>query len=101
VLVRPEGVRLVAPPAPGIDAGVVEEVEYRGDRIETRIRLGAALVTAVEPSLQRRVRVAVGDRVGVELVEQAVHVIPAETSAPASRAATPAPDPTDTLSRTA
>ena len=101
VLVRPEGVRLVAPPAPGIDAGVVEEVEYRGDRIETRIRLGAALVTAVEPSLQRRVRVAVGDRVGVELVEQAVHVIPAETSAAASRAATPAPDPTDTLSRTA
>jgi len=85
-LVRPEAVRVIAP-APGLPAGVVEEVEYRGDRVEYRIRVGEALVVAVEASLQRAVRVSAGDRVGLELVASAIHLLPAAAAALRSPAA--------------
>jgi iron(III) transport system ATP-binding protein len=75
VLVRPEALRLTTPAAEGSEAAVVEEVEYRGDRIEYRVRIGAARVIAVEPYLLRRMRVGVGDRVGWELLDHAVQVI--------------------------
>ena len=77
VLVRPEAVRVTAAPGGG-PAGVVEELEYRGDRIEYRIRVGVTLVIAVEASLQRGRRIVTGDRVGLEFVEQAVHLLPAQ-----------------------
>jgi iron(III) transport system ATP-binding protein len=57
--------------------GVVEDLEYRGDRIEYRIRIGDALLVAVEPALGRRGRVAPGDHVGLELVTDALHLLPA------------------------
>jgi iron(III) transport system ATP-binding protein len=76
VLVRPEAIRVGAPGSGSANAGSVEDVEFRGDRIEYRVRLGGALVTAVEASLQRRARIAIGDRVEVELVEQALHLLP-------------------------
>jgi iron(III) transport system ATP-binding protein len=75
VLVRPEAVRLVDASAAGL-AGVVEDLEYRGDRIEYRIRVGDMLLVAVEAALGRRGRVAPGDRVGFELVEDAGHLLP-------------------------
>jgi len=74
VLVRPEAVRL-AEATPGRLAGVVEELEYRGDQIEYRIRVGAMLIVAVEPTLGRHRRVAVGDRVGLQLLEDALHLL--------------------------
>ncbi len=40
------------------------------DRVEYRIRAGASLVVAVEASLQPGRRVATGDRVGLEFIEQ-------------------------------
>jgi iron(III) transport system ATP-binding protein len=89
VLVRPEGVRLVPP---GDAAALVEYVEYRGDRVEYRLRAGDTLVTAVEPSLQRRARIAPGDRVGWQLQEDSVHLLPRDTAATvpsATTAATP------------
>jgi len=82
VLIRPEALRITAPPGTAGNAGVVEEVEYRGDRVEYRIRIGTMQVTAVEASLQRRRRFAPGDRVGWEVVEQAAHLIPAATAHP-------------------
>jgi iron(III) transport system ATP-binding protein len=77
VLVRPEAVRLVAASASGL-GGVVEDVEYRGDRVEYRIRVGDTLLTAVEPALGRRGRAAPGDVVGFDLIEDAAHLLPAE-----------------------
>ncbi len=76
VLVRPEAIRVSAPAEGGSLQGVVEDVEYRGDRVEYRIRVGRTLVTAIEASLQRRMRIAAGDRVGLVFVEQAVHLLP-------------------------
>ena len=78
VLVRPEAVRVLIGPRSGGPAGVVEEVEYRGDRVEYRIRVGGTLVVAVEASLQPSRRIATGDRVGLEFVEQAIHLLPAQ-----------------------
>jgi hypothetical protein len=52
-------------PAPAL-RGVVEDLEYRGDRIEYRIRVGDTLLVAVEAASGRRDRVAPGDRVGFE-----------------------------------
>jgi ABC-type Fe3+/spermidine/putrescine transport system ATPase subunit len=75
VLVRPEAIRVSVPPERESLQGVVEDVEYRGDRVEYRVRAHAILVTAVEASLQRRMRIAVGDRVGLTFVEQAVHLL--------------------------
>jgi iron(III) transport system ATP-binding protein len=78
VLVRPEAVRVVIGARSAGPAGVVEEVEYRGDRVEYRIRVGGTLVVAVEASLQRDGRIAMGDSVGLEFVEQAIHLLPAQ-----------------------
>ena len=78
VLVRPEALRVIVTPGSGSEAGVVEEIEYRGDRIEYRIRVGGTLVIAIEASLHRGRRIATGDRVGLEFVEQAVHLLPAQ-----------------------
>ena len=76
VVVRPEAVRVTVPPGSGSQPGVVEDVEYRGDRVEYRIRVGGTAMTAIEASLHRQVRIATGDRVGVELVPQALHLLP-------------------------
>jgi len=78
VLVRPEALRVIVTIDSGAQAGVVEEVEYRGDRVEYRIRVGETLVVAVEPSPQSGRRIAMGDRVGLEFVEQAIHLLPAQ-----------------------
>jgi iron(III) transport system ATP-binding protein len=78
-LVRPEALRVVAATSSG-PAGTVEENEYRGDRIEYRIRIGGMLVVAVEPALGRRGRVATGDRVGVQFVEDAIHLLAADAA---------------------
>jgi ABC-type Fe3+/spermidine/putrescine transport system ATPase subunit len=78
VLVRPEAIRVTIPAGDGSLSGVVEEVEYRGDRIEYRIRVGQTLVVAIEASLQRHVRIVAGERVGLEFVEEAIHLLPAE-----------------------
>ena len=81
VLVRPEAVRLVEA-TPGRLAGIVEELEYRGDQIEYRVRVGATLLVAVEPTLGRGGRVAVGDRVGLQLLEDALHLLSGQRPAP-------------------
>jgi iron(III) transport system ATP-binding protein len=81
VLIRPEAVRVIGISDSTKRAGVVEEVEYRGDRVEYRIRAGGFLVVAVEASLQPGRRVAVGDRVGLELIEQGIHLLPAQSAA--------------------
>jgi len=78
VLVRPEAMRVTIPAVDGFPAGIVEEVEYRGDRVEYRIRVGQVLVVAIEASLQRRARIVAGDRVGLEFVDEAVHLLAAE-----------------------
>ncbi|TMH02454.1 MAG: TOBE domain-containing protein [Betaproteobacteria bacterium] len=78
VLVRPEAIRVTVPSGDGSWAGIVEEVEYRGDRVEYRIRVGQTLMVVIEASLQRRARVVAGDRVGLEFVEDAVHLLPVE-----------------------
>jgi iron(III) transport system ATP-binding protein len=78
VLVRPEAIRVTVPAGDGSLAGVVEEVEYRGDRIEYRIRVRQTLVVAIEASLQRHVRIVAGERVGLEMVAEAIHLLPAE-----------------------
>src|SRR5438046_4674512 len=80
VLVRPEAIRVSAPAGDGSRAGIVEELEYRGDRVEYRIRVGQTLVVAIEASLQRPVRIMAGERVGLEFVEEAVHLLPAEAA---------------------
>jgi iron(III) transport system ATP-binding protein len=80
VLVRPEAIRLTVPAGDGSLAGVVEEVEYRGDRVEYRIRVGQTLVVAIEASLQRHVRIVAGERVGLEFVAEAIHLLPAEAA---------------------
>ena len=59
-----------------------EDLEYRGDRIEYRIRVGDTLLVAVEAALGRRDRVAPGDRVGFELVDDALHLLPAADVGP-------------------
>ena len=79
VLVRPEAVRLVEP-EPGVLAGVVEEMEYRGGQIEYRVRVGAAVVAVVESFPRRTRRIAEGDRVGLQVVEESLHVLPATGS---------------------
>ncbi|MCC6193423.1 MAG: ABC transporter ATP-binding protein [Burkholderiales bacterium] len=73
-IVRPESLRL-GPPRAGAHTGAVEEVEYRGDRVEYRVRLADAAVVAVEPAQGRRF--AAGEPVHVELNAAAVHLLPA------------------------
>jgi iron(III) transport system ATP-binding protein len=77
ILIRPEAVRL-ADAAASAQGGVLEDLEYRGDRIEYRIRVGETLLIAVEAALGRRGHLVPGDRVGFELVEDALHLLPAE-----------------------
>ncbi len=79
VLVRPEAVRLCGPTPDGL-AGVVEELEYRGDRIEYRIRVGTALIVAVDLALRSSRRIGQGDRVGLQLMEEGLHLLPAEAT---------------------
>ena len=74
VLIRPEAIRLRPG---GAHRGVVEDLEYRGDRIEYRIRIGDTLLIAVESALGHHGRAAVGDEVGFELISEALHVLPA------------------------
>jgi spermidine/putrescine ABC transporter ATP-binding subunit len=78
VLVRPEAVSLVDAEA-GDFAGVVEELEYRGDQIEYRVRVGPALVVVVEAFPSRTRRILEGNRVGLRLVEETVHLLAADT----------------------
>jgi iron(III) transport system ATP-binding protein len=80
LLARPEALRIVAETARAMD-GVVEELEYRGDQIEYRVRVGPALLIAIESALDLTRRVREGDRVGVELVEHALHVLSGDGSA--------------------
>jgi iron(III) transport system ATP-binding protein len=80
LLVRPEALRIVAETARTMN-GVVEELEYRGDQIEYRVRVGPALLIAIESALGLTRRVREGDRVGVELVEHALHVLSDDGSA--------------------
>jgi iron(III) transport system ATP-binding protein len=75
VLVRPEAVRLGAPSADR-PSGRVEEIEYLGDHTEYRIRVDGTPITAVESALGRPLRIAEGDTVGIELVEDAIHLLP-------------------------
>jgi iron(III) transport system ATP-binding protein len=86
VVVRPEAVRLCGASGCAIVA-VVEDLDYRGDRIEYRIRVGDTILVAIEAALGRSGRVAPGDRVGVELAEDALHLLPANGSAPMERPA--------------
>jgi iron(III) transport system ATP-binding protein len=75
VIVRPEALRL-APPVGDGPAGIVEEVEYRGDRLEYRIRIDNAIVVATEAAQGAQRRIAAGERVRVELIADAVHLLP-------------------------
>ena len=81
VLLRPEAVRVDDATMQGI-AGVVEEVEYCGDRIEYRVRVGGAIIVAVESALGRSVRIAEGSRVGLRLIEEALHFLPVGETEP-------------------
>jgi iron(III) transport system ATP-binding protein len=75
VIVRPEALRVRRAPGPDANA-VVEEVEYRGDRLEYRLRIADTRVVAVEPALGAQGRIAVGARVGLDIVAEAVHLLP-------------------------
>ncbi|MGH6737877.1 MAG: ABC transporter ATP-binding protein [Bradyrhizobium sp.] len=75
VLARPEAVMLEEPTRDG-PVGVVEELEYCGDEIAYRIRVDTVLVLAVESALRRTRKTMQGDRVGLILVREALHVLP-------------------------
>ena len=77
VLVRPEAVRLGPAGSDGL-GGVVEEIEYRGDRVEYRVRVGTVLIVAIELAVRASVRIAVGERVGLQLMEEGLHLLPAD-----------------------
>ena len=81
VLVRPEAVRVEDATMQGV-AGVVEEVEYCGDRVEYRVRVGDAIIIAVELAMARSGRVAEGSRVGLRLIDEALHFLPAGETGP-------------------
>jgi iron(III) transport system ATP-binding protein len=75
LVVRPEAILLRSVTPHGL-SGIAEELAYHGDRIEYRIRVTGTLITVTEPALNRPERVAVGDRVGLDLVAQAIHLLP-------------------------
>jgi iron(III) transport system ATP-binding protein len=79
VLARPEAIRVGDV---GRHRGVVEDSEYRGDRIEYRIRVGETLLIAVESALAHRDRVVAGNQVGFELAADALHLLPATAETP-------------------
>jgi ABC-type Fe3+/spermidine/putrescine transport system ATPase subunit len=77
VLIRPEAVRL-GPPSDERRSGRVEEIEYLGGQTEYRIRVGSTLIVAIQSTLGRERRIAEGDNVGLEFVEDAIHLLPLE-----------------------
>ena len=79
VLVRPEAIQM-GDAAADRPIGIVEEIEYCGDQIEYRVRVHVTLLVAVESALRRSRRIAVGDRVGLQFVTEAVHILPAAAS---------------------
>ena len=83
ILARPEAIQLREAAADG-PVGVVEELEYCGDEIAYRVRVGAVLVVAVESALRRTWNVAQGDCVGLHLMQKALHVLPADVQSPTS-----------------
>ena len=81
VLIRPEAVRVGDATMQGLD-GVVEEIEYCGDRIEYRVRVGDVLIVAMESALERSGRIVEGSRIGLRLIEEALHFLPAGETGP-------------------
>jgi iron(III) transport system ATP-binding protein len=79
VIVRPEATRVSPVSEDAEDAGTIEEVEYRGDRLEYRVRVAGTVVVAIEPALGGR-RMAPGERVRVDLATDAVHLLPAASA---------------------
>jgi len=77
VLLRPEAVGLVEA-GQGDLAGTVEELEYRGDQTEYRIQIGGVHVVVVESSPRRTRRIVEGDRVGLRVFEDTLHILPAQ-----------------------
>jgi iron(III) transport system ATP-binding protein len=77
LLLRPESIRLDAA-APGRTGGSIEELEYRGDRVEYRVRVGETLVVVTEPPRVRDQRLVEGSSVGLSWEPGAVHVLPAQ-----------------------
>ena len=76
ILVRPEAVGLVER-GQGDLAGVVEELEYRGDQTEYRLRVGRVTLVAVESLGRRTGRIGEGERVGIRVFEETLHLLPA------------------------
>ncbi len=76
LLLRPEALHLVEP-GQGALSGAVDEVEFRGDQTEYRVRVGDAILVVVESVSRRSRRIAEGDRVGLEVFEERLHVLPA------------------------
>ncbi len=77
VLLRPEAVGLVEA-GQGDLSGTVEELEYRGDQTEYRIQIGGVNVVVVESSPRRTRRIVEGDRVGLRVFEDTLHILPAQ-----------------------
>ncbi|MEO8135130.1 MAG: ABC transporter ATP-binding protein [Betaproteobacteria bacterium] len=78
LLARPEAVLIDNAAGQGLD-GVVEEVEYCGDQIEYRVRVATELIVTVELALRRPQRIATGDHVRITFIEEALHLLPADT----------------------
>jgi iron(III) transport system ATP-binding protein len=85
LLLRPESISLDAG-APGRISGSIEEIEYRGDRIEYRVRVGGTLVVVTEPPRVRDGRLAEGAAVGLSWDPIAAHILPAQDVAPEATA---------------
>jgi len=77
VLVRPEAIRMAEAGAQGVPGvrGVVEEIEYCGDQVEYRVRVGAELIVAVELALLRQQRFASGAQVTLRFIDEALHLL--------------------------
>ncbi len=75
LMLRPEAIH-VDEASPGGIGGVVEELEYRGDRIEYRVRVGDALVVVTEAPRAQARRLAEGAAVSLAWDEGAAHVLP-------------------------
>jgi iron(III) transport system ATP-binding protein len=85
VVLRPEALR-VRRAAGGEATGTIEEVEYRGDRVEYRLRVGDTRIVAVAPALGGHERIATGTHVAVDVVAEAVHLLPADAGAASAAA---------------
>lgn len=80
LMLRPESIRLDAT-APGNARGTIEELEYRGDRVEYRVRIGETLVVVIEPPRVREERLVEGASVGLSFEPGAVHALKAHDGA--------------------